>query len=271
MKLVHRIGLRLSQGQRQTLLELGVAPPPGTALPGGGDPLVAFDLDENNSNWPRLQELLKEWNASDFVRTEFSTAEVNGARWLEIGAWHHGYPQPEEGDFGYLRATYDLTDWCKRCGIGKRQRAPFQMNGEPKWGRNGIMQLIWVYDELFVRPEVWSQAFQPEGIACRPVLSVSGVELRTVLQLVIDAEVSIESEGLPREICTECKRSKLLPVTRGPFPPLTEQPSKTLARTREYFGSGGLASNGLVISQGLAQALSRLKLRGQTLRPVDSR
>ncbi len=270
MRIVHRIGLRASQAQQRQLEALGVRPPKGVVLPGGGDPLLAFDVDEEHPHWPKLEDLFQQWNVSDVLRTEFSKREVDSARWLEIGAWHHGYPQPEEDAFGYRQATYDLADWCEACGTGKRQKASFQMKGEPAWGRNGILQLTWVYDELFVTPQVWSGVFKERGVAFRPVMSTRGVELATVVQIVIEDEVGIVSGELSFERCAACARSKYSPVTRGPFPALTDEPPHAIARTREYFGSGGQADKCVLIAQDIARALATARVCGAVLRPVKA-
>jgi hypothetical protein len=125
-------------------------------------------MSARTSKWPQLQVLLRKWGHSEgHVTTEFSKEEIDSARWIEVGAWHHGYPQPED-DFGYLRATYDLSEWCDACGIGLKQKASFQMKGEPRWGRRAILQLNWVFDELFVTPEVWSASSSPVALPAGP-------------------------------------------------------------------------------------------------------
>jgi hypothetical protein len=268
MRVVHRIGLRATATQRRELEALDVKLPSGVALPGGGDPVLAFDVDENHPNWLRLSALFRGWRASDMVRTEFTKNELDSASWLELGAWHHGYPQPDEDVFGYRQATYDLTDWCGACGIGKKQKAPFQMKGEPKWGRNALLQLVWVYDELFVTPAAWTRAFKPAGVACRPVLNPKGVELETVVQLVVEATVGIITDELDFERCERCGRTKYLPVTRGSFPALRDVPTASVVRSAEYFGSGVQADRRLLISQDLARALTAGGFRGAELKPV---
>lgn len=268
MRIVHRIGLRATAAQRSELEALGVKLPSGVALPGGGDPVLAFDVDENHPTWPSLLLLFQRWRASDMVRTEFAKKEVESARWLEIGAWHHGYPQPNEDVFGYRQATYDLANWCERCGIGKRQKAPFQMKCDPKWGRNAMMQLVWVYDELFTTPDAWTRVFKPAGVECRPVLNTKGVELKTVVQLVVEVAVGIIADGLVSDRCGRCERTKYLPVTRGYFPALREAPTAPIVRTREYFGSGAQADQRLLSSQDLARALTAGDIRGASFKPV---
>lgn len=270
MRIVHRIGLRATPAQRRHLESLGLKLPNGSLLPGGGDMLLAFDLDEDHPNWHALSTTLREWNASDVLRTEFSKKEIIAASWLNlVSDWHHGYPQPEEDVFGYRQATYDLSNWCQECGIGMKQNAPFQMKGEPSWGKNGILQLDWVYDEYFVTPEVWTRVFQPFGIEALPVKDPLGVELKTVRQLAIDEEVDIETEGLQAERCPKCGRLRYQPITRGAFPMLAHAPSNPIARTRQYFGSGHLAYKGVLIAQELARDMAAAKVRGASVKPVQ--
>ena len=270
MIIVHKISLRPTENQRIELESLGVRLPPGIALPGGGAPYVVFDIEESDPMWDAIKRLVQQWDVGDTVSTRFSACEVSAAQWLEIVPdWHHGYPQPNELDFGYRRATYDLIDRCEQCGIGMVQRAPFQMKGEPKWGRRGILQLNWVFDEYFVTPEVWAGVFKPHGIASRNVMSTKGVELKTVVQLVVEEEASVSVGDLVRETCPACDRPKYQPHTRGFFPALMTEPTHPIVKTVEWFGSGGAAGKRVLLSQGLVRAMTAIKLRGAVFRPVS--
>jgi hypothetical protein len=51
MVVVHRISLRATEAQRRKLQTLSVKLPTGVVLPRGGDPLVAFDVEEDHPNW----------------------------------------------------------------------------------------------------------------------------------------------------------------------------------------------------------------------------
>lgn len=268
MRFVHRIGIRASAVQRRVLEELALKLPTGASLPGGGEKLLAFDVAEDHPNWDRLAQLFLEWRVSDVLRTEFSKEDLDAARWLEIAAWHHGYPQPNEGTFGYRRATYDLSAWCELCGVGKQQRAPFQMRGEPKWAGRSLLQLVWVYDELFATPDLWSRAFEPLGLAKRGVFNAAGAELKTVVQVCVPELVHVVQGGLTAERCGACNREKFHPVARGEFPALREAPTTPMARTHEYFGSGAQADRRLIVSRDVIRALEDAGARGAVLRPV---
>lgn len=266
MQIVHRISINSTPSIQRELAALRV-------FGGEGDPtvsrLVTFEVKESDQAWPAVREWIIRRKALDVVSTTFSAEELSEAAWLELRAdWHYGYPQPDERNFGYLAATYDLSDFCGQCGIGLKQKAPFQMKGEPKWGRNNILQLNWVFDEYFVRPEIWVNVFEPQGIRSRPVFNARDGTLRSVVQLVIDDEVSMATNGLSAERCQTCGRVKYLPVTKGMFPALMHKPSGAMVRTQEYFGSGASAYRAVVVSAAIASSLASAKVRGASLRPV---
>ena len=264
MQIIHRISISSTPEIRSELAAMGIVV--------GASGLVTFEVDEGHEAWAALPPWIARRKAVDIVSTKFSKRELADARWLTLEpSWHHGYPQPDESRFGYRKATCAVDGFCEQCGIGLKQKAPFQMKSEPKWGRNGILQLHWVFDEFFVTPEVWSTIFKPNGVGCRPVLDTTGAELKTVVQLVIQQEVSVVVEGLAAERCTRCGRLKSLPVARGAFPPLANEPSVRMAKTREYFGSGASAYKGILVSQDVARGLAAEKVRGASVRPVATR
>ena len=264
MQIIHRISIASSGDIQQELAGLGIV----VAERG----FVSFEVDESHEAWPRLADWIVRRAALDIISTKFSKKELAGAQWLELMAdWHHGYPQPNEDAFGYRSVTYDLTDWCSECGVGMKQKAPFQMKEEPKWGKNAILQLNWVFDEFFVTRDVWTRIFKPQGIGCQPVTNTKGVELKSVVQLAVQEDVSIVSKGLSYATCAKCTRTKYLPIARGAFPVLVQEPTHAIAKTKEYFGSGGRAYKSVLVSQKLAHSVTVSKVRGATARPVQSK
>jgi len=241
----------------------------GVGVPDGR--FVSFDVDEASEAWPALKVWIERRRAADLATTRFSAEEFAEARWFElVPDWHYGFPQPNQDESGYLAATYDVTDYCERCGIGLKQKAPFQMKSEPKWGRNDLLQLNWIFDEYFAKPDVWATVFRPFGIGSRPVSNTKGAELKTVVQLAVEGEVGLVTDGLTAQKCATCGRVKYVPVTRGPFPPLRSGPAAAMVKTAEYFGSGAGASKVLIVSKALAQVLLRHHVRGVSLKPVSS-
>lgn len=277
MKFIHNVSIVDKPQRREVLSSLGIkffaSEPPVS-------PLLIFYIAESDPAWEQLCELIPRWNVEDgkdpndlgWVGTKFSKKDLEAASFLQIFAWHHGYPMPDD-DFGYLKATYDLTDYCTECGIGKHQIAPFRMKGEPKWGKRHILQLNWVFDEFFVLPEVWERVFQPFGVGCRPVIHHrSGQELQTVVQIDIAATAASTlqiAENQPSEVCTSCDRRKYLPISKGPFPSLVEEPTEPMLKTQEYFGSGASAWRAVIVSSALFQVVKEHKVKGVDFIPCD--
>jgi hypothetical protein len=260
MLIVHHVSIASSPQIAQELAALGVD------VDDSG--LVAFEVDESHDDWSELKAWIGRRRPLDIVTTRFSLLELARASALELkSSWHHGRPQPEQ-EAGYLAATFDLREHCPRCGLGKKQIAPFQMKAEPLWGRNGLMQLDWIFDEYFVKPEVWEEVFRPFGIEGRAVKDTRGQRLETVLQLVVRDEVGIVTEGVEARPCPTCRRVKYLPVVRGPFPALTRPLSSAIAKTTESFGEGSSAYRAIVVSRDLADALQAAEIRGVAFVPV---
>lgn len=273
MKILHHVAFRATVEQRALLEGLGVKTHdcPNTSLPGDTrPPLIELDADEANPTWPLVQRLLNGWDTGPIIpRTIFTQRELDEARWLELFAWNNGFPQPQDLD-AYARVTFDLSGWCSKCGLGKVQNAPFRIKMEPKWGRRAIMTLIWVHEEFFVPPAVWETVFKPFGIQCRPVANRSGKELQTVVQLVIDEEVDLVMNRLQvQEVCVGCGRKKYAHTRRGYHPPLAQEPSGAIAKTRQAFGDGwGLRE--VIISQNLRQAMLAHNIRGAEFMPLEA-
>ena len=270
MKIIHRVSLTPSQSQRMTLLSLGLhLIEQDSQLVR----LVSFDVEEGEESWPKVKLLIEEWNAADFVRTEFSRKELEAASFLQGFALLKGYPQPAN-DFGYLKATYDLSVYCQACGMGKTQVAPFRMIGEPHWGKKHILQLNWVFDEFFVLPQVWEAVFRPIGIGRSVVLDDrTGKELQNVVQVVIKdvAPSALTMADYPWESCGGCGRKKYLPISRGFFPLFVADPASQVCRTQEFFGSGSSAWNATVVASDVYRAMQSHKLAGVTFVPLQNR
>jgi hypothetical protein len=262
MKITHRVNLRASNEQICHLKHLGMH----VERVGAG--LVVFLVHEGSSAWPAVAALIDQWKANDLVTTEFSKRELGEARCLIVTAWHHGYPQPEDD---FRSVTYDDSDYCLACGIGGKQRGPFRMLREPKWGAKHLLQLNWVLDELFTTPETWEAVFRPFGIESIPVINhKSGTTLRSVVQLDIRALATskISPDAFVADSCATCNRGKLQPIARGLFPHVEIPKTLHLAKTREYFGSGASAWRAMIISSALYESIRARGSKGASFQVV---
>ncbi len=86
--------------------------------------ILNFQIFENDPFWPEVYELCAQYNPVDIVNTTFSISELKQAEYLILcPSWHHGYPMPDD-DFGFLNVTFDITDYCVKCGMGRKQKGP---------------------------------------------------------------------------------------------------------------------------------------------------
>lgn len=263
MRIFHQLSFNSDRTIQRELAALGI-----DVAPSG---LVVVEVDESRPDWPAVEAWIKRRDALDFVGTRFTEDEVANAQWLLMRSWHHGYPQPDEGHFGYREATYDLANYCRECGIGLKQKAPFQMKGEPKWGKRGILRLTWVWDEFFVTPQVFRTIFRPAGVRAREVLNRRGAQLETVVQLVVEEVVGVSTRGLEPLVCPVCNRRKFNWPMRGPFPAPTAAPAAAMVRSKAYFGDGAAAHHAVLASQRIVAALALHDVRGASFTPVAER
>jgi hypothetical protein len=257
MQIFHRIAHRIGKTDKKILDEFGLE-----AQPIGS--IGVYYIEDNDVRWPRISEWAKERRAVVLTETRFSPDENEAAEWFEISInSHQGYPQPESG---YIEQTYDLSDSCPTCLAGRVQNMPFRIKGEPKWGRRGVMQLNWVFDEFFVQPAVWDAIFKPFGVDCRPVLSRSGKQLQQVVQLIADPVVDIQPIDTPM-ICEFCQHASYPPHTRGFFPKLEVIPTIHFVKTRQRFGYE-TPWHATLVSKALRQALTDHGVLGLKYWPV---
>jgi len=267
MQTIHRVSFNRDEDVKHRFKNLGIKLKVG-------DILVVFEVTETDPNWPVIEAIIKEYDLLDFVRTEFTKGELEASDLLKMNpGWISGYPMPDM-DFGYLQITYDLTGYCPKCGIGFRQKAPFRMRGEPKWGKHHVLMLNWVFDEYFVHQEVWERVFRKYDVECMPVLQhKTGQPLETVVQLKINtcATAPLKMEGAVYETCPICHRTKFLPHRRGYFPLFTAMQKADIFKTREHFGSGASAHHAVIVSSRVFREITSYKLKGVQFAPLGER
>jgi hypothetical protein len=258
MKLIHRIGFNADGAEVAAFREAGVEVSTGFG---------AFEIEEVDPRWPAVSALVAQRKLLDTLSTKFTRAEIRNAPYMDITpSWHHGYPQPD-GDHGWREVTYDLSNWCEHCDLGKRQNAPFRMKSEPKWGSRNVLQLNWVFDEYFTTPDFWQKAFEPLGVKSGPVLRAKDLTtLPGVVQLMIEDVVDVDTTGLPYVTCDRCNRIKYAHVTRG-FGPLPLGNPNGLVRSRQEFGSDHSAYHRIIASTASHEVLVSAGVKGVDFRP----
>lgn len=261
MKIVHHIGINPDIDQRLTLMGLGIDIPFSKSNLTGA---VAIELEESSDEYKKIQPYLELWKVMDATATLFTEAEVRDAPFLAMrDVWANGYPMPDN-NFGYMDITYNSSDYCKECGIGLVQKEPFRIKKEPNWGGKNMFSLNWVYDELFVKPELYENVFKKYNIKTMPVLLYKkDTVLENVVQLQIaESNANLELEGNSYIECGSCGRIRYDMVTRGFFPSFKELFSRpSIVKTKEFFGTGKNARKYIVISSQILEELNKYKIK----------
>lgn len=260
MRIVHRISLSVDRKVQTDLWNLGIYI---------GIGFESFEIEESNPAWSKLEGLVRQWQAVDVTTTKFSQSELNKAHYLRMcPSWHWGYPQPED-NYDYLKQSFCLSEYCVQCGVGKKQKAPLRIKGEPKWGKKHILQLNWIFDVFLVLPDVWDMVFKPFSIASIPVIDhASDIPLKTVVQLEPQGVVSLSVDELPYEQCSIKGLPKYEPTTKGFFPSLRSDSNLHYMLSEEYFGSGHAAYKAVIISAKLYKSIIGNKLNGVSFVPL---
>lgn len=252
---------------------------------------------EDDPAWPEVRRIVAGRPEFLLAKTLYSKGELDAAEWLLMSAQgHHGYPQPAN-DFGYIDRTYDVADHCPICGIGAVQKAPFRLQAEPKARNSQFVQLNWVYDEFFVRSDA-RQGLESAGMSglvfVPPVLHKSDRPSAEVAQMRIATILppALDTSELPPVTCKArneewrpgarlrdaelagapyCGRVKHHALYRGPlrFERAAFEGAPELVKSREYFGSSGVASRWVLVSQRFRQVVHNAKWRGLAFEPVE--
>ncbi|WNB17008.1 hypothetical protein [Marivirga arenosa] len=247
MKIEHRITLNVDGQQREMLGSCGIRLDEG---------FQTFVVEETHKHWNEIKRMLIAWEASDVVETKFTKAEVRkSVSAVVYPKWINGFPQPEDD---YLEQCYDLSDYCSSCGIGKVQKSPLRIKVEPKWGKKSIFLLNWIFEELFVKAELYDQLFKPLGVESEKVIiHKTGKVSSSVVQLILPTtSYSLDDMNYyPSQSCQLCGRVKYLPIAKGFFPTLVSKDPLPIFKTQEYFGSGAAADKRIIVGSELKDRL----------------
>ncbi len=217
------------------------------------------DVDERSDEYDRIAEIALKYGWQDLViGTIFLKEEILNADVLYfIGAKPFSYPEPGTPD--YLASTYSY--YCKLCGVYGEQKADFLVNGRARLGSIGLGSLNWVYDELFSTNPRYEDLFANLGLGSRPVKLYkrnSGAE--NLVQLVLPMlDCDLDMSGIGSECCEKCGNIKYKPTVNGYFT-MPRKMDFQIAKTREFFGSGGNASHRIMMSNEVMQKLIQLKM-----------
>lgn len=258
---------------------------------------IEFIISETDPLFPVVAELAKRHDFYVQVGMYYNRQDIETAEWVYAAAGEYQYPQPED-DLRYLEATYDTLDYCARCGTGKVQVRPFRLKRDFTQKSSRFLGLHWVFDEIFVRPEI-KALFEKEGIGgvefSHPVQHKSSQDIENVYQMVVQtiAGPGLVTEGLSTVTCkvnneeSHIEGVGTLKNRLGDYPycgrvkyhyprrdtikfrgeSLRDLPD--IAKSHEYFGSGAAANRLILARNRVVKVVKEYTLRGLTFTPIE--
>lgn len=258
MKIKYTYSVNWTEEQVKLMKSLGIFVKPG---------LDRLDI-EGGTLHDAVYPYMDKWGYIEgrAIGTSYTLQEIDNSSLLVfLPDWTNGYPQPDN-THEWLNSTYDLSAYCDKCGCGVVQKQSFRLKKNPVWKNRKIFTLEWVYDELFLKKEIYDSLFRLLGFGYKPVLlHNSGEIIEDVVQLQIPiTEIELDTSGLRFEICNKCEKIKYINQIEGFFPRFmnTLPQSQYLFRSREFYGSGAFAARWIFVTQELRQMLLSKDVKG---------
>jgi hypothetical protein len=249
---------------------------------------LEFYLYENTPNFDILKQELSKFKIEPQIGTVYENADIKHAQWFIVNTGTYQYPQPED-DFGYLKATFNLDNYCQLCDIGKMQNAPYRLKTEPKQLYNQFWGLHWAFEALFVRQETKNilEREQIKGIRfSNPVVHKKNIPVEGFYQLHIDTILSKGFDNYNAKTITckvnneeNCNTNPALPccgrikfhhpmIGGYLFDKSIFNIDFDIAESNEYFGSAGSANRLQIVSKKFKEIIERNKLKGLSFIPI---
>lgn len=249
---------------------------------------LEFYLYEDDPNFERLKNELSKFKIEPQIGTEYEKTDVKKADWFFATTGEYQYPQPED-DFGYLKATFNLDNYCNHCGIGKVQNAPFRLRTLPKQHNNQFWGLHWEFDAIFIRQEA-KNILERENIKgvrfSDPVLHKKNTPVEGFHQLHIEKVLDKGFDSYNTNIITcklnneennntdpglvYCGRVKFHHPRIGGylFDKNVFNTHDDMVESEEYFGSGASACRLQIVSKRFKDLVEKNNLKGLKFIPV---
>mgnify|MGYP001033208759 CR=1 FL=1 len=240
---------------------------------------LEFIVSENDELFPLSQSLVARYNILEQVGVHFDEHDFEVAEWFYIVAGEYQYPMGENEDSDYTEVTYDLSNYCHKCGMGKMQNNPFRLKRDFKQRTNQFLGLHYVFGTIFIRPPA-KEILTKEGFTGidyeHPLFAGSKEPIKTVYQMKVNKIIqpglvqAWQESGKGYVICPLCQSKKsLFPrreairFVRSVFPD-----SFDVVQSNEHFGSGLSANRLTLVSKRFYNVVQKYKLKGLAFTPV---
>ncbi len=254
MTIKYHVAVNWSQEKIEIVNKFGIYPKIG---------FTAVQIEEEK--YILVLEYLKRWGGKGIRYPEFTKQELKDSLLsAKSGGHEHSYPMPDMNN-GYKDLTYDLSDYCPKCGIGLKQKDAFRLKNVPAEGKKQVFSLGWINDELFVEKSIYDKIFLPLGIKQKEVLIYKKeIPFENTVQLILEeTEEKLDLEANPIEVCNTCERTKYQPMPQG-FYPMYKNIIAPIFKSYDYFGSGAAAGKRIFIAEDLREKLIDTKIEKAT-------
>lgn len=302
MRLRHHISDHNKPDFTAALDELGVRYK--TKAIGGTDHVLSWDcfdllVYDDDPKWPLLRDLAAEHRVRVWHSPVFTDDDIAAALWLFAHATADaGYPQPKKA-FGYESESFDLTNWCRRCGIGKVQTRPIRLRQEPTSKSAHFFAPQCLHHVLLARLAV-REVFEAENVSgvryLAPLRHRTGTPLETVVQILPTTTAREGLVGVVQELVTCSPQDKDMSAIQIPAPGRgalsdgfchrvkyhvpsrkklvhylrnTFEEAPDILLSAEWFGSGAAASQQVIISNKVARLVLAHRWKGLELEPIE--
>lgn len=224
-------------------------------------PHIVIEIGENDPRVVVLEEIAKRYDKFVGTGTSFSAEDLERSDYILLrAAWDKYSAQPEHND-EYLRVTYDLSSYCPYCSTGYRQNAPFQLRGEPRWGKHHAFHLEAIRDAIFVKTDYWELRLKSLGIDVTDVIQNETHEpLKSVVQLRIPTIVPLDlNDPRLRDVainrCPVCGQVRMNRIPPGYAPRPAFDPGVSIFQSEQFFGAYAKSYRATYITNDVYQAL----------------
>ena len=274
MKIVHRISINVRSDSKfaTALHHMGVLSDEDVGAKARG--MVAFEIEESDERWHKVQALVKKHGGVHFTQTFFDKDEILQAELLRLVViFERGYPQPET-TWVSQKPNYNVL--CPRCNIFQQVKN-FQIKDEPNLGGNNFMTLLWgspvlgsieTYDQL---KESGIKGFEPWDV----IIQKTSLTSEKIVQLKVTEETTrglIDGEALGFEKCDDCGERKYYAHRRGVMEYRRDAITTNIdiMETAEWFGAGSKKSyKEVFISNRLARLILDQGWKGVMMKVVE--
>ena len=195
----------------------------------------------------------------EFLYYEYTREEILSAPYCLLVRTLHfaGYPRPLNS---YMSKTFDMSNACPSCHMGRNQKGPFRI---AKVAKPGFWQFYaWEPSVFFVSDKIYESVFANYGIERIPVKRTSGEIVEGFSQLVFPVSSEpLDLYAYEYEICPNCGKKRFLPgeFVNHPYFPLHNTPLRGGYAVKEVFGQGWIVSQPILLSAELIAMLIELK------------